>query len=159
MSNMKAAIVVDSRTSHGGIIKEGESMWQIEGKAAHLEGMKHYCPRCKTQATAISSSANGLVIMGRRLILAGDKASCGAVFLSNQFIVKVDPVAAPAKPIQVGFDEQFVLKTSEGEILAYTPYVITSSDGQTIKGISDVEGRTSRIHTRQSETLEVRLGE
>lgn len=158
MGSMKAAIVVGSRTSHGGVVEEGEPIWQIEGRAAHLEGMTHYCPLCQKRVTAIAGP-DSMRIMGRRLILEGDKASCGAVFLSNQVIVKADPCTAPYNPSPDGYDEQYVLKTSEGEILAYTPYTITCSDGQIIKGTTDGEGKTQRVYTRQSEKLEVTLGE
>lgn len=50
---MKPAIVVGNVTSHGGVIIEGESRWLVDGKAAHLGGMSHYCPKCKVISKAI----------------------------------------------------------------------------------------------------------
>ncbi|MFX6834662.1 PAAR domain-containing protein, partial [Acinetobacter baumannii] len=46
-------------------------------------GMTHFCPKCKVTVTALSSSPL-VVINGRAIIVAGDKASCGATFLPSQ---------------------------------------------------------------------------
>jgi len=45
--------------------------------------MKHYCPKCQTTVTAIASDLS-TIIKGRAVIIAGDKASCGATFLLMQ---------------------------------------------------------------------------
>lgn len=155
---MKGAIVVGCRTNHGGVIEQGERGWQIAGKAAHLEGMIHYCPKCEKTSMAISSGRS-LNIMGRRLILEGDRASCGAVFLTNQVLLKVDVDKATSVENKTRYDEQFILKTSEGEILALMPYTIKCTDGQIIKGITNVEGKTARIYTNRKEKLEILLGD
>lgn len=80
---MKPAIVIGNTTDHGGIVSTGDSTYLIDGKAAHVEGMTHFCPKCKVMVTALSSSPL-VVINGRAIIVAGDKASCGATFLPSQ---------------------------------------------------------------------------
>ncbi|MFV5525497.1 PAAR domain-containing protein [Acinetobacter variabilis] len=75
----KALITIGAKTSHGGMVTESESSFLINGMAVHLNGMKHYCPKCQTTVTAIASDLSTLV-KGRAVIIAGDKASCGATF-------------------------------------------------------------------------------
>lgn len=63
---MKPAIVIGNTADHGGIVSTGDSTYLIDGKAAHFEGMTHFCPKCKVTVTALSSSPlvviNGCVI-------------------------------------------------------------------------------------------------
>ena len=42
---MKALITVGCKTDHGGIIILGDSSFLVEGKAVHLDGMTHFCPK------------------------------------------------------------------------------------------------------------------
>lgn len=164
---MKPTIVVGSVTSHGGIIQEGESRWLVDGKAAHLGGMSHYCPKCKVISKAIPDS-HSLNIFGKLLIVAGNKSTCGSEYLPQQSLVVVDMTSArfpttsayssnflPSYPY---FDEQFILKTDEGELLANTPYTIKMMDGSLKKGVSDGEGKTKRIRTERAENLELYIG-
>ncbi|MFL1615877.1 hypothetical protein GHT89_14830 [Acinetobacter baumannii] len=80
---MKPAVVIGNVTDHGGVISTGDSTYLIDGKAVHVEGMTHFCPKCKVTVTALSCSLL-VVINGRAIIVAGDKASCGATFLPSQ---------------------------------------------------------------------------
>lgn len=84
---MKALITTGCKTDHGGIIVIGDSTFLVEGKAVHLEGMEHFCPKCKTTVLAISSGKGFLTVCSKTIIMAGDKASCGAVFLPHQNLV------------------------------------------------------------------------
>ncbi|WP_162258298.1 hypothetical protein, partial [Frateuria sp. Soil773] len=68
--------------------------------------------------------------------------------------------ALPELPISRSemFDEQFHLVSSEGgEPLPNQPYRITASDGQVWEGISDADGLTERVYTRQSVDLSVEV--
>ena len=164
---MKPAIVVGNMTSHGGVIQEGESRWLVDGKAAHLAGMSHYCPKCKVISKAIPDP-HSLNIFGKLLIVAGNKSTCGSEYLPQQNLVIVDVTSAKSPslltnssnflPSQSYFDEQFILKTDEGELLANTPYTIKMTDGSLKQGVSDSEGKTERIQTEKAETLELYIG-
>lgn len=79
----KALITIGAKTSHGGMVTECESSFLINGIAVHLNGMKHYCPKCQTTVTAIASDLS-TIVKGRAVIIAGDKVSCGATFLPMQ---------------------------------------------------------------------------
>ncbi len=50
----KALITLGSATSHGGVVTECDSSFLINGIAVHLNGMKHYCPKCKAAVAAIA---------------------------------------------------------------------------------------------------------
>lgn len=82
----KALVTLGSKTSHGGVVAECESSFVINGIAVHLNGMKHYCPKCKTTVAAIAADPTTQV-KGRSVVIVGDKTSCGATFLPNQNLV------------------------------------------------------------------------
>ena len=42
-------------TNHGGVVSECDKTFIINGIAVHLNGMKHFCPKCKTVVSAIAS--------------------------------------------------------------------------------------------------------
>ncbi|ENV14210.1 PAAR domain-containing protein [Acinetobacter schindleri] len=81
----QAFITLGSQTSHGGVVAEAENSILIQGIAVHLQGMKHYCPKCNSVVTAIAKNQS-ITVLGRAVIVAGDKASCGAQFLANQHL-------------------------------------------------------------------------
>ncbi|AMW78901.1 hypothetical protein AMD27_08435 [Acinetobacter sp. TGL-Y2] len=83
---MQATITIGDKTTHGGVVTEVDNTFIVQGKAAHLQGMKHFCPKCKTMVSAIAS--NSLVtINGKAMIVAGDKTTCGATFVPGQSLV------------------------------------------------------------------------
>ncbi len=53
---MQAIITVGDKTTHGGIVLEVDSTFLVAEKAAHLSGMKHFCPKCKTIVSAIAGN-------------------------------------------------------------------------------------------------------
>ena len=81
---MKALITVGCKTDHSGIIVLGDSSFLVESKAVHLDGMTHFCPKCKTTVSAISSGKGFLTVSSKTIIMAGDFTSCGAIFLPQQ---------------------------------------------------------------------------
>ncbi|MEZ2773567.1 MULTISPECIES: PAAR domain-containing protein [Acinetobacter] len=74
----KAFIGLGAKTTHGGIVVEGEP-------SLIMNGMTHYCPKCQTMVTAISSNLS-ITVKGRAMLIAGDKTSCGATFLAMQHL-------------------------------------------------------------------------
>lgn len=83
---MQATITIGDKTTHGGVVTEVDNTFVIQGKAAHLQGMKHFCPKCKTMVSAIASNSL-VVINGKAMIVAGDKTTCGATFVPGQNLV------------------------------------------------------------------------
>lgn len=84
---MNALITLGCKTTHGGTVTEADSSFLVDGKAVHLEGMSHYCPLCKTTSKAISSGQGFMMVGTKTIIMASDKATCGAVFIPNQNLV------------------------------------------------------------------------
>lgn len=44
---MNPFITKGCMTNHGGIVVEADDSFIVDGKGVHLEGMKHFCPKCK----------------------------------------------------------------------------------------------------------------
>ena len=78
---MKALITVGCMTDHGGVIVLGDSSFLVEGKAVHLDGMTHYCPKCKVQSRAIASKQGFMVVGNKSIVADGDTSSCGSRYM------------------------------------------------------------------------------
>ncbi|MDS7944721.1 PAAR domain-containing protein [Acinetobacter sp. V110_1] len=150
---MKPAIVIGNVTDHGGIVSTGDSTYLIDGKAAHLEGMTHFCPKCKVTVTALSSSPL-VVINGRSIIVAGDKASCGATFLPSQSLWVRDQGSSSGSG-NSKTNDSFVQNTEKensvifqfndlktGKPLPDFPYELTLPTGEKIQGKTNNAGKT-----------------
>jgi len=150
---MKPAIVIGNVTDHGGIVSTGDSTYLIDGKAAHVEGMTHFCPKCKVTVTALSSSPL-VVINGRAIIVAGDKASCGATFLPSQNLWVRDQGSSSGSG-SASTNDSFVQNTEKensvvfqfkdpntGKPLTDFPYELTLPSGEKIQGKTNRAGKT-----------------
>lgn len=78
---MKALITVGCKTDHGGIISLGDTSFLVEGKAVHLDGMTHYCPKCRVQSRAIASNQGFMIVGGKTIVAEGDTSSCGSRYM------------------------------------------------------------------------------
>ncbi|MCK8640640.1 PAAR domain-containing protein [Acinetobacter schindleri] len=78
---MKALITVGCKTDHGGIITLGDPSFLVAGKAVHLDGMVHYCPKCNVLSKALASNRGFMVVLGRSIVAVGDRSTCGSKFL------------------------------------------------------------------------------
>ncbi|HAV4975556.1 PAAR domain-containing protein [Acinetobacter baumannii] len=150
---MKPAIVIGNTTNHGGIVSTGDSTYLINGKAAHVEGMTHFCPKCKVTVTALSSSPL-VVINGRAIIVAGDKASCGATFLPSQSLWVRDQGSSSGSGSS-STNDSFVQNSEKensvvfqfndpntGKPLTDFPYELTLPSGEKIQGKTNRAGKT-----------------
>jgi uncharacterized Zn-binding protein involved in type VI secretion len=84
---MQALITVGCMTDHGGIIVLGDSSFVVEGKAVHLEGMTHFCPKCKVQSRAIASNAGFMIVGGKSIVAVGDSSTCGSKYFKVSDLV------------------------------------------------------------------------
>ncbi|RKG36810.1 PAAR domain-containing protein [Acinetobacter rongchengensis] len=160
---MKAFITVGCKTDHGGIIILGDSSFIIEGKAVHLDGMTHYCPKCQVQSKAIASNQGFMTVNGKSIVVANDTSTCGAKFIKISDLVVMDRGTGNSssnsqiasltnnfisKPNQT-YDEQIQLENINGEPYTNVEYIVTFEDGSTHKGITDNEGNTERLKTKE----------
>jgi uncharacterized Zn-binding protein involved in type VI secretion len=162
---MKALITVGCKTDHGGIIVLGDSSFLVEGKAVHLDGMTHFCPKCKVQSRAIASNQGFMIVGGKSIVAVGDTSSCGSKYL------KISDLAVMSNGLGSGgsslnttaplsssfiddknhfYDEQIQLENANGEPYANVEYLVTFEDGSTLNGMTDRNGNTERLKTESA---------
>lgn len=164
---MKAFITVGCKTNHGGIILLGDSSYIVEGKAVHLDGMTHYCPKCQIQSKAIASNRGFITVNGKSVIVADDTSTCGAKFLKISDLVVMDNGAG--SNISSSYSNtktsltNSLINNSEGlndhglkfQIIdekhkipvPYCFYLIINKSGQEISGFTNNNGFTEVINT------------
>ncbi|EKT56165.1 DUF2345 domain-containing protein, partial [Providencia burhodogranariea] len=63
----------------------------------------------------------------------------------------------PQKEVPTGFREQFTLRDEKSnEILADTPYSMTTEDGEIYEGTSDADGKTLEIYTSTPQKISIK---
>ncbi len=162
---MKALITIGCKTDHGGIIILGDPSFLVEGKAVHLDGMTHFCPKCKVQSRAIASNQGFMIVGGKSIVAAGDTSSCGSKYLKISDLAVMDngsgrvnsnlnPIAAQRNSFVDDesnfYDEQIQLENTNGEPYANVEYIVTFEDGSICKGVTDNNGNTERLKTKTS---------
>ncbi|WP_262757562.1 MULTISPECIES: PAAR domain-containing protein [Acinetobacter] len=170
--NMQAFITRGCFTNHGGKIIEGDDFWLVDGKAAHLEGMKHYCPKCNVISKAIATQRGFMQVNGRNLIVAGDQATCGAKYMKiSDLAVRTGGSGSGASSgqasnvqniiDQLNFDERVqLIDRDDNEPLANIPYHLKDSTGSVVaSGTTDENGYTERFHTTKAEDIHIFIGE
>lgn len=168
---MKALITKGCMTDHGGLIQVVDNTFLVEGIPVHLEGMKHFCPKCKSMVSAQSSGCGFLMSSNRTIIMAGDKATCGATYMPNQSLAVREAgtgsgAGSSASAAAVSnfinsesaklFDEQIVAQFSFAEGM---PYFIETEEGEIVKGIIGADGKLPRVATREQGAYSLYLGE
>lgn len=76
-------ITEGATTTHGGEIIECVHTFRIHGKGIHADGMSHHCLKCGRTVSAIASN-HTKSILGKAIVLEGDKTTCGASFIASQ---------------------------------------------------------------------------
>ena len=130
---MQAFITKGCFTDHGGKIIQGDDSWLVDGKAANLEGMTHYCPKCKVLSRAIASENGFMQVNGKNLIVAGDLSSCGSKY------IKISDLAVRSRGSgllsnlhnlvnKLKFDERIqLIDKDDDEPLVNVPYYLKNS--------------------------------
>lgn len=163
---MKALITRGCTTNHGGIIYEADDSFIVQGKAVHLDGMKHFCPQCKVISYAIASNTGFMMVGSRTIVGDGDSSTCDAKYIKNQDLVIRDgginigtrtshPNELP-KQNEV-FDEQIIAVDQNGQYLSNTTFYIETVEGKIYQGMTDSDGKTPRITTNVSSELRIWL--
>lgn len=83
----RAIICVGDKTTHGGVVLEGDPIVKIEGRPVARKGDKVSCPMCKGIYVIVEGDEN-LQVNGRAMALEQMRTSCGARLISNQSIAK-----------------------------------------------------------------------
>ncbi len=166
---MKALITVGCMTDHGGIIVLGDSSFLVEGKAVHLDGMTHYCPKCRVQSRAIAKNQGFMVVGNKSIVADGDTSSCGSKYMKISSLAvmtsgsgKGSSTPSSIIPLQnslVESDQKEIHKiqfkivdedTNEG--ISEMLYEIYSKDtgNLLIKGYTDKQGMTALYESEYS---------
>ncbi len=168
---MKALITVGCKTDHGGIIVLGDSSFLVEGKAAHLDGMTHYCPKCRVQSHAIASNQGFVIVGGKSIVAVGDTSSCGSKYLKISDLAVISNGSGSSKTIsnnanntnnlvpslELEYGQRFLLQDElTEEPLANVCYEIYMN-GKIIHGRSDKEGFTKLITSKTEAELEIKI--
>ena len=142
-------------------IIQGDDSWLVDGKAAHLEGMTHYCPKCKVLSRAIASENGFMQVNGKNLIVAGDLSSCGSKY------IKISDLAVRSRGSgllsnlhnlvnKLKFDERIqLIDKDDDEPLVNVPYYLKNSKtGEIVaQGITDHNGYSERFYTENQKIL------
>lgn len=165
---MPAFITKGCMTNHGGIIQQGEDFWLVDGKGVHLEGMTHYCPKCKVMSKAIATENGFMQVNGKNPIVAGDLSTCGSQYLkiSDLAVRERGAGAGNSRNLtdnlnrvidkEIFFDEQVITQFSFAEGM---PYFIETENGKTYKGVVAGDGKLPRIETEVEGAYQIYLGE
>lgn len=166
---MKALITVGCMTDHGGIIVLGDSSFLVEGKAVHLDGMTHYCPKCRVQSRAIAKNQGFMVVGNKSIVADGDTSSCGSRYMkiSSLAVMTSGSGKGPSTPSSVIPLQNSLVESGQKEIhkiqfkivdedtnegISEMLYEIYSKDtgNLLIKGYTDKQGMTALYESEYS---------
>lgn len=165
---MKALITVGCKTDHGGIIILGDSSFLVEGKAIHVDGMTHFCPKCNVQSRAIASNQGFMVVGNKSIVAVGDTSTCGSKYLKISDIAVMSNGSERAKRTsnntnnfipspELVYGKRFLLQDElTHEPLANICYEIFMN-GEIIHGKTDNKGFTQLITSNTPDELELKI--
>lgn len=155
-------------TSHGGRVLACSPENKSDGVPLALLGDKVSCPRCGGIFPIVSVKQLGVTFDGRPVASEGDVTACGATLIASQNATTASPTSGPGGSIGAG--KSVLAHLSEGnagpyrgrfqlvddktrQAIANHPYTVTSADGQTIRGMTDSNGYTDWLSSRQASSL------
>lgn len=166
---MQAYITKGCTTDHGGIIQQGDDSWIVDGKGVHLEGMTHFCPKCRVMSKAIATERGFMQVNGKNFIVAGDLSTCGSKYIKISDLAVRDRGTGNFKEYknlsnkflsntQFQYGEKFILQDElTGEPLAKVCYEVHKNNGEVIHGTTDDAGFTEFITSDKEEEIELRI--
>ncbi|MFV1845785.1 PAAR domain-containing protein [Stenotrophomonas maltophilia] len=162
-------IVMGDPTSSGGRVITASNRTDIEGMGVARVGDKATCPHMHKGVFAIVEGDSTIIIDGQPVALDGCALACGCrVTSSQQLRVYVSNTATTGgtassnmagtqraeTPLASGrrlqFDQAIRFTGSQGMPLRELPYTLHLSNGQTVSGMTNALGETSRVSTRES---------
>ena len=159
-------ITQGATTSHGGNVTECDPTFKIDGKNVHLDGMTHYCPKCKKTVSAIASNHTKKV-NGKAVVLDGDKTSCGATFIANQSMGFISGgFLSNSNEEEKNQDNhtdgekyylQYIIQDKKGNPIADADCIVFKPSGENELYHTDSEGKISILTDDKSQTYEIHV--
>lgn len=169
----------DSHTGGGTMLEA--SGFPVNGINLCLIGDHGFCPTHNGSFPLVSTgNPFGFSVNGRQAVYEPAKLACGCSAISScrEFFAWADDTAPAPFPARTGFapssrhsqamgslestkskiyDEQFQLHYSNGSPASGIKYKIVSASGLVAAGVTNAEGKTSRLVTLAAETLHLFL--
>lgn len=143
-------------------IVEGVMTTTFYGKGVALAGMKTSCGAILIAGQFTDTvDWGGSARTGRGAAVSSRTEPVPAPDLANSTAAGFRESSMVASGLAVAgenFDEQFVLLDDEGLPLGDVPYTIKLGSGETVRLITDSEGKTIRSATTDAQSIEVYLG-
>ncbi|WP_153101556.1 PAAR domain-containing protein [Paraburkholderia hayleyella] len=150
----RAQSVLGDMTSHGGVVISGNPSHTWHGIPIARQGDLVTCPKCPPHIFKI---AEGLVMSlsgDQPMATEGHKTTCGAVLIAQTASANI-VTAHTAFANGCGYDEQFILHDLDDNPISEMPYKITAADGSVYRGITDINGRTERVFSIDTQGLTI----
>ncbi|USX20722.1 PAAR domain-containing protein [Oxalobacteraceae bacterium OTU3REALA1] len=179
---MRAVICKGDPTSHGGKVLEGNELVTTNGRAVAQKGHMTFCPQCKGNFP-IAEGLDFHTYAGIGTAVDGMKTACGAKLIATQNQMVIDdggggggagdgdsggkgmaaePAAKPgseATPPESKRDKYGAsfraVDERTGNPVAGMPYRMVTSDGRTVRGVTDNDGRTQTVTGHDPATVQL----
>jgi uncharacterized Zn-binding protein involved in type VI secretion len=151
----RAVICKGDRTSHGGIVLEGDEICTTGGRPITKIGHMTFCPQCKGKFPIIEG-LSFFTFLGVGTVVDGMKTACGATVTASQHAMVIDvgsggggAVAATTEQDSLtaaDFGGMFkAVDNTTGKPVHGMHYRIELSDGRVLQGVTNEQGETERL--------------
>lgn len=154
------------KTTHGGTVLEGDESSVVEGRPIARVGDKVLCPRCK-RVTTIIQGDSAFIVSGRAIAYEGCATSCGAKLISSQRLFGREEFdvseTATAQEIPEAdnriqkYHEFFIIHDHLDQPKPNVMYRITTEDGEVFEGLTDHQGRTEEVWTKEPMAIYIEI--
>lgn len=166
------SIKLHDKTTSGAFVTEGEPTTTHHGTPLAFIGAAIYCPTCKSAGVIVASGPRlSVSFMGKQAALDNDLGMCKCrpaprLIASqstmsqslNENTLAAQGYTAMGAPFLRHHDEQITLRDrSTRRVLANVQYRLKDSSSVIASGRTDVNGRTERIATDNSQHLTIEI--
>lgn len=123
----------------------------------------HDKPNHPPHPRKIASGSSTVLVNGKPLAITGGAVDCGGVIIGSGTVIVGDLPPPPSTftpiiPLVPTFDEMIKLVSDDGSPLSNTPYFVELPNGETMQGLTDLNGCIPRIKTEKEDVLQTYFG-
>lgn len=166
----RAVVCKGDATTHGGKVIEGNEDVICDGRPVALKGCMTYCPKCGGNFPIIEGAASH-GFFGDGTVLHNMLTGCGARVLASQDLMTVDDGTTGDDEQDSDSNSSTANADSEGELsggfravseetgapFANVRYRIELSDGRVLEGVTNNDGVTERLSSKDRATAKMHL--